>query len=619
LSSDERDFALFIGTVIGLAALVGVLVFAAVTSPLWGGVAFVIIAVWRYYTSPAMKERKAKELTQALYDKAVSLAPPPPPPEDELSRALYELEGFAPPPPVPPICNSIEGARYRDKLTEYINSSYDPKRAERFHKELSYVLPPPPEKGLFTASRPLSNDELQSLCDSVFGEHDFFMKVRRQLDANLKDQKFVLPQDYRGDDAAHAYLRNTPLLPLGFRQVGIDLVNRTHHTHIVAGSGWGKTTLLEHLIHNDLKDDCCVIVIDNQRQIIPKLAHLDLDDITYLSPHHSLGINLFDVKTSGEQQTNAVVELLEYVLGGLMQAELTPRQQLIFQFSIQLAIAIPQANIHTFLRILGSRRGDYASVMGKLPPLVQEFFDREFYHDQYSTTKKEIGWRIWSMLKNPTFARIFSAPKNPVNMYELMKKKLVLIDTDINLLSEEGSSFFGRFFIAQVLQAARMRFEGEHKPAYLYIDEAPIYFDRKLASMLEQARKANIGVILAHQDLEQARRRDILNSLMGNTATKFAGGLSDADARAMAANMNTTPEFIKAQKPHNFALKSDMTYSVAVPLSGYPRRNDIKELVSRMEKLYGSPSESAALPEPMFEAPELAMRPQKADTAPKEW
>jgi hypothetical protein len=70
--------------------------------------------------------------------------------------------------------------------------------------------------------------------------------------------------------------------------------------------------------------------------------------------------------------------------------------------------------------------------------------------------------------------------------------------------------------------------------------------------ILEQARKQNVDVIVAHQYLSQLSQKT-LDSLYANTSIKFAGGISDKDAHALARNMRCEPSFIAEQSKGSFA------------------------------------------------------------------
>ncbi|MDA4846417.1 helicase HerA domain-containing protein [Hoeflea poritis] len=583
-----------IGLAIGLIVLPGVIYYAHVNSAEY-------------------KEKGVKAQTEALYRQAAALAPPDAeklidrlnwdvPELAQAALAISAIEGYARPKEPPLVCNTVEGARYRDKLHRYIEKANALEDHDDFLNALFACLPKYKKSdGMFEASAELTNEDVEKLI-LPFYEHDrFFHNLRQKLERNFREQDNVLPSKYKGEHCAYAYLKDTPLILLASIPQRVSLKNLTSHMWVLAGTGHGKTSLVKYMIAKQLDEDCTIVVMDSHRQLIDELAHLDLpiDDVTYLSPHNDLGINLFDVDYKNLRKdegavTNAV-ELLEYVLGSLMEAELTSKQQVVFQFAIQLTAAA-DGNIDTFLEILKPKGWvEYADVLDDMPAYVQEFFHDQFDNEnQYGTTKQEVSRRVWGMLKNPTFARIFFAKENPINMAdELANAKLILIDTDQSLLGENGSSFFGRMFIAMVLQTARQRFTGKHRPVYFYIDEAPPYFDSRLERMLREARKANIGLILLHQDLADARRHDVLAALTGNTAIKFAGDVSDNDARYMAGNMRTDYQFIKEQDPLHFAayVQGEGVYSISVPLGALhdrPKRYSLDGLISVMEEEYGN-------------------------------
>jgi hypothetical protein len=68
-------------------------------------------------------------------------------------------------------------------------------------------------------------------------------------------------------------------------------------------------------------------------------------------------------------------------------------------------------------------------------------------------------------------------------------------------------------------------------PTFVYVDEAADYFDRNIGIILSQARKFNVGMVLAHQYLGQLDTK-LQDAFAANTAIKFAGGVSNKDARA---------------------------------------------------------------------------------------
>ena len=108
----------------------------------------------------------------------------------------------------------------------------------------------------------------------------------------------------------------------------------------------------------------------------------------------------------------------------------------------------------------------------------------------------------------------------------------------------------------------------EHKrtPTIVYIDEAQDYFDRNIGLILAQARKYNVGMVLAHQYLGQLEPK-LQEAFAANTAIKFAGGVSAKDARALAPMLYCSPELIEVQPKGSFAAHVRGQTKSAVPLA----------------------------------------------------
>ena len=496
---------------------------------------------WIKVHKPVEKLREQQRRTDTIQKEIAALAPVEEEFENRLRAegitderlvdvafSLFELEGLSPPKQPTSLTDTIAAARYRDKMLKYSENAR-PEHFRKFCQLLLGIIRPlqtaPDSGGLFQSRVARTPQEIENLKFEFVDADDeqLFKDVRRTLNKNYNGQDDTMPTRSTSKNVAWDYLKDTPLLELEYIEKSVSLHDRMTHTYILGASGSGKTNLIEHIIAADIEEaESCVVVIDSQVQLIPKLAGLDLtfDDVTYITPEWSLALNLFDVgyadlKNSGiegEQIINKTVGLISFVMEGMMGTELTNPQKTIFQYAIQLVISIPGGNIFTFMDLLADDGHLlFENQINSFDENTQRFFRKDFGALEYKRSREAIRWRLDSLLTNPTFRRLFSATENKINMYEELKnKKLVLIDTNKPMLDDEASAFFGRLFIAMIVQASHRRFASRgtsYRPVYLYVDEAHEYFDNKIAEMLEQARKADIGLVVAHQSLSQARGR----------------------------------------------------------------------------------------------------------------
>ena len=134
------------------------------------------------------------------------------------------------------------------------------------------------------------------------------------------------------------------------------------------------------------------------------------------------------------------------------------------------------------------------------------------------------------------------------------------------------------------------------------MDEAHEYFDKSISDMLEQARKANIGLVLAHQSISQSRGgkggSNIADTLMVNTATKLIWTSFREDAAKFAGSMQVKPEDILNLPQFTFGMHSRKQGFLPIKgtpqaLSDFGKRSDTDAMQSAMEARYG-PSEEIA-------------------------
>ena len=459
--------------------------------------------------------------------------------------------------------------------------------------------------------------------------------------------RIVPPSEQKNKSArelADLYLADTPLaallnLPAPF---ALDQQVRFEHCHVIAGTGHGKTQFLQKMIFDDLVasiyDNRSVVVIDSQGDLIRKLSNLELfspyvggglgERLVLIDPsdiEHPPALNLFDahmdrVRTYGladrERVLNGVVELYETFFDALLGAELTARQNVVFRYIARLMLTIPGATIHTLMELMTDGRA-FKPYMEKLEGSAKRFFETEFFSPAFSATKSQVSKRLWGVLSTPSFDRMFSQTENKLDLFHALNSgKIILVNTAKDVLKEDGSRLFGRFFMAMLVQATLERSivpEARRTPTFVYVDEAHEYFDDRIETVLNQARKYKVSLTLAHQNLDQLSQR-LRAALLTNTSIKCVGGVSAKDARALADELHTTTEFIDAMRKRGgkteFALwvKHQTAHAVrlAVPLGYLERQHalddeDYDTLIERNRARYCgtlAPREPDATPVP---------------------
>ncbi|WP_374652307.1 type IV secretory system conjugative DNA transfer family protein [Dongia sp.] len=432
---------------------------------------------------------------------------------------------------------------------------------------------------------------LMTMFDDDVANARLFDPIREVLDRNAlaasgippdrshsSSKAIVLPTAQRKKSSAEltaAFLGKTPFGELFESRFPFDIPYpvRFEHTLVVGGTGHGKTQLLQLLIHHDLakarEDGRSIVVLDSQGDLIRTIAHLAefspgvadslSDKLLIIDPNdveYPACLNMFDWNrerlgsfspVDREKVLNGTIELYEYLFGALLGAELTQKQGVVFKYLARLMMEIPGATVHT-LRQLMENGEPFRPYIAKLPGTARSFFETRFFDRSFNETKKQILTRLWGVLSNVTLERMFSYPKSRVDLFEATNSgKIILINTAKELLKQEGCAIFGRFFIALIAQATIQRAAlpaHERRPTFVYIDEAQDYFDQNIEQLLNQARKYRVGMVLAHQNLDQLAS-GLRSSVMANTSIKFAGGVSAKDASTFASEMRSDAQFIQ--------------------------------------------------------------------------
>lgn len=453
----------------------------------------------------------------------------------------------------------------------------------------------------------------RGLIQQIFGtvgeyyDQGLFRETARQMYRNLcmasgrdpddaaSKRQLIQPEDSTVpfEALADTYLYRTPFHSIFDVFVPLRLTHeeRFNHWHIVGGSGSGKTTLLEGLIRHDLASDDppTIVLLDPHSDLVRKLvrSELGLDDrLILINPRDTkfpvalnpLAVNRERLATydeaTREQVTAGVIQTFGYLFSGLTNLTLTGKQDVFFRYVTRLLLSLPDtmgrnATILDMLKLMADPV-PYGAAIAALPDIQREFFTRDFMGKTFEGTKEQIRYRLQAIIESPTMARLFTAPETKVDLFtEMNRGAVILVDTAKDFL-KEGSAVFGKLMISLILQAVLERAaiaETDRKPTFLIVDEAATYFSSNIDDLLTEARKFKCGLVLAHQYMDQASS-SLRASLAANTGIKFVSGVSAADARAIAPEMRTTPDFILNQPQYHFAahIRNVTPSAVSIPI-----------------------------------------------------
>jgi hypothetical protein len=213
-----------------------------------------------------------------------------------------------------------------------------------------------------------------------------------------------------------------------------------------------------------------------------------------------------------------------------------PRMEYILRNALLALLELPDATLLQVPRLLDDlafRRQVLAYVRD---PAVERFWQREFEHYPVRFRAEAVAPiqnKVGEFLVNPILRRIVGQPRSSFNLRQVMDKgKILLVNLAKGKIGEDTAALLGAMLVTKIGLAALSRAElpeADRRDYYLYVDEFPSFTTTSFAGMLAEMRKYHVGLVLAHQYLEQVDET-VRGAILGNVGTMivFRIGLTDA-------------------------------------------------------------------------------------------
>lgn len=326
--------------------------------------------------------------------------------------------------------------------------------------------------------------------------------------------------------------------------------DRRRHTYIIGATGMGKSVLLTNIAYQDMVDGRGFAFIDPHGDavelLLSKVPEDRIDDVIYFDPsdiEHPIGMNMFEF-TSEDQKDFIVQEgisMLQSLFDPGNQGFFGPRGQHMFRNAALLLMSDP--NGATFIDIPQCFT-DPLFVKSKLKYVkdkaVRDYWTKEFPASQKSNDAGEvISWFAskWGpFLSNTTMRNILGQAHSGFNIREIMDgKKIFLVNLSKGKLGDINANLLGMILVMKFQQAAMSRAdipEDERQDFCLFVDEFQNFATESFESILSEARKYRLNLLLANQFMTQLTDK-IREAILGNAGTILCGRVGVTDAELM--------------------------------------------------------------------------------------
>ena len=389
--------------------------------------------------------------------------------------------------------------------------------------------------------------------------------------------------------------------------------DRRRHMYIIGQTGMGKSVFLENLAFQDMCDGRGFAFIDPHgdavEALLKRVPKERIDDVIYFDPadiEHPVGMNMFEF-TNDDQKDFIVQEgisMLQSLFDPENQGFFGPRGQHMFRNAALLLMSDPAGA--TFIDIPQCFT-DPEFVKSKLryvtDKAVYDYWTKEFPDSRKSNDSGEvITWFAskWGpFIANTIMRNTLGQVKSGFNIREIMdNKKIFLVNLSKGRLGDINANLLGMIFVMKFQQAAMSRQdipEDERKDFCLYVDEFQNFATDSFESILSEARKYRLNLIVANQFMTQLTEK-IREALLGNVGTIICGRIGVTDAELMvkaftptftAEDLTKIPNFAAVAKVLMFDMPSaPFTISLPAPM-GEPNDELMENLKVYSATKYG--------------------------------
>ncbi len=395
--------------------------------------------------------------------------------------------------------------------------------------------------------------------------------------------------------------------------------DRRRHLYVIGKSGSGKSVFIQNLAVQDVQNGEGVCVIDPHGDFVEYvLQHVPkerADDVIYFNPsdiERPIGLNMLEVH-SEEQKDFATQEMISIFYKMVTDPSMIGPMFEHNMRNVMLTLMADLENPGSIAEIPRMFTDD--SFVKKWTkklrdPVVKAYWEKEMAKTSDFHKSEMLGYlisKVGRFVENEMVRNIIGQTHSGFNFREIMdKKKILLVNLAKGLVGEINANLMGMIIVSKLQMTALERAsmpEEERHDFYLYIDEFQNFITDSIATILSEARKYRLELIIAHQYMKQLEdnkgKTTVRDAVLGNAGSLVSFRIGPEDAEVLSkefAPVFGAYDLLNVEQYTAYSkLLIDNTAAKPFNMLTYPPTPGNKELAAAIKELsrlkYGRPRE----------------------------
>jgi hypothetical protein len=349
--------------------------------------------------------------------------------------------------------------------------------------------------------------------------------------------------------AAESAIMNEDIIQIGMREgyghllpFGLYLPDFRQHVYLIGKTGSGKTTLLRNMIVQHIALGHGVGLIDPHGDLAEELLDLiprrRVEHIIYFNPsdqEYPVAMNL--LANVAKDERPLVASGIVGAFKSIWRESWGPRMEYILYNAIAALLDCSNASLLGVNRMLTDERYRAWVIRQIEDPFIKEFwefeyasYDSRFQREAIAPIQNKLG----QFLLNPVIRNILGQVECKVSFpFTIDNNQLFIANLSKGKLGYDKANLLGSLLVTQFQLAAMRRAmqpEAERRDFFLFIDEFQNFTTDAFTSLLAEARKYRLSLILSHQYVDQIPL-PLRQAIFGNVGTllSFRVGATDAE------------------------------------------------------------------------------------------